>query len=306
LAVVIRGEFTGRVGSITAITGDSAELQLHEFVDPPRFIDILQTEEQQWITLADFFDKLGIDHDSGDIFLSSLRVKFKADGSHPEQFVDFAFTAFSQDRVLDGCCRKRCRGYEVTKRFLAGCQSYLQSPVVGNLYRILKNPLEQETLRVTADMLYGRTGGANILRDLNNYIENNLLARRFFLIDEGICHVSQETLEKMEDLVLPITGTAKKTNEKVTVPIADLVWDGKTKPISNAKGKIGDRVINIASVGSIGFGEAGTVVATFHESNMYTVMLDRSQSKATTLRGRLRSKRGYIAMADDLFFVDQH
>jgi hypothetical protein len=307
-AVIVRGPFAGRCVRITAINGDSAEVELRESNDPTGFIDILKTEEQNWISLSDFFQQLPIDPDNGRAFLSSLRVKFKGDASHSEQFVDFAFTAFSQKRVLDGCCRKRGRDYDVTTQFLSSCRTYLQQPCVGKLHQILRQPTDSESLRVTPDMLYGDRATGQLLHDLNVYIERHLLARRFFLIDEEICHISQVTLEKMESFVLQHFAGNRKLNwtgEKLTLPLADLVWIGKAKPTATTKAKIGARVVNIASVGSIDFGEPGTVVATFHEHNLYYVMLDKMATWATTLRGRLQSKRGYIAKADDLIFVGQ-
>jgi hypothetical protein len=310
--VVIRGQFARRIGKIAAVEGDTAQVTLDAPIEDPPFKEILAGEDDQWMSISDLFRQLRIDPDNGKTFLSSIRVRFKPDGGHPEQYVDFAFTAFGQRRVLDGCCRRRGGDYEVTKHFRDACRSYLERPFVGNLRHLLGQSGDGGMLRVTPDLLYGNGRVGQLLHDLNIYIEGTMLAQRYFLIDEDTCHLSQVTLDKMERLVLDrgapkrVAGkNAKKVEEKVTVDLADLIWPGKTNPKGASAARIGARVVNIASVGSIDFGVVGTVVTVSRHTGLYGVMLDTMQGKATTLRGRLSSKRGYIAHVDDLFFFDQ-
>jgi hypothetical protein len=156
-------------------------------------------------------------------------------------------------------------------------------------------------LRLNPEAIYGDAHFGSYLRDLKGYLEQ-IPARQFFLIDEAICHLSHATLTRMEQVLLP-RKVRRGNGATKRIPLDDLVWPGKAKPIVQGNAKIGTRVVNLTAVGPIKFGARGTVVATYYENAVYSVMLDDVEEYATNLRGRLQSRRGLVAKVDDLFFV---
>jgi hypothetical protein len=105
----------------------------------------------------------------------------------------------------------------------------------------------------------------------------------------------------MERVLIGRTGKPVG-EERVEVPLTDLIWEGRAKQFQQPQAEIGTRVVVIAAVGPVEFGETGTVVAVDVAAGVYSILLDKRATYGTTLRKRLQSKRGYTAKGDDLFF----
>jgi hypothetical protein len=140
------------------------------------------------------------------------------------------------------------------------------------------------------------------LHDLMAYVKDQLPCRRHFLVDEGVRGFAQATVDRMEKVLLT-PGRKVVVAETVQVPLAQLIWHGKSKGAPQPPAEPGARVVNIAPVGPVPFGEAGTVISADPVEGVYSVMLDNPAQFGTLLRNRLQSKRGYVAHAADLLFI---
>jgi hypothetical protein len=304
--LICEGTHAGRTGQFRKLNNDgTADVTLFLFAAPPDFAPMLAGDAQQWISIEVLFEHLKLPRETGLRFLRSLEVKFKG-GHTKKEYVDLACTAMFDRRVVDGCCRRIQGQYEVTRQFEDFARSYLEKPFVGELGKFLREYEQQsEQFHISLESIWGNQGKAKQCKqDLIRFIGLEMPAKRYFLVDDTIHSIAQHTLEQMEAAIrLYRDRDGKRTNEVVTLALDVLTWEGKGKRKAQGKGVIGQRVINVAEIGSIPFGAKGTVVGIDALQGLYYVLLDCDEERATTLRKRLASKRGHVSKIDDLFFV---
>jgi 5'-3' exoribonuclease 1 len=300
VAVITTGPYRGRVGNIVGIMDNTAMVALRRSLAPD-FGNILVRDRQQWISLSDACRRLQLSGDAAQLFFTSLPCRFKTKPEPTE--ADVACTAMSFGRVLDGCCRRRGKAdIWLTNAFVHAARTYLEEPCTGALGQVLRTRRTGDHVRVKASVLFGETPRPGVIPELLTYVREQLPCSRYFLVSETLQGIAQETLDEMERRVLGLTGLQPRA-ENVAIPLDALIWEGRAKTAVRTRAEVGARVVVIAGIGAVPFGETGTVVAIDPVIGLYDVMLDRAATYGTTLRKRLQTKRGFVAKRDDLFFV---
>ncbi|KAH0789099.1 XRN 5'-3' exonuclease N-terminus family protein [Histomonas meleagridis] len=300
--VIVKTDDGYSIGKVVSLDDENVTVQLSKFSEIPSLNEIFEDEDIQWVTNRYLERKLQVIWGA----LSMLLSKFSVD----DQCV--AFTAFNSDpsnkeydRVLDGSCKKNAQGkYIFTKDFCHKFLEYLDSPLVSNLLEFAQN-YDDESMRfsIIGKELWGKDAFQS-KQKLAQYFSKEAYCHKYFLIDKNIDIISQHSLEMIESKLVELKPLETETAETVNVQIQQVIFPGMGKP-KWENIAIGNRVAVISSSGAIPFGETGTVVGVDETTYQAHVILDREQEYANSLRNRLSTNRGIVAMYDDLLVLDK-
>ncbi|OHT04414.1 hypothetical protein TRFO_06295 [Tritrichomonas foetus] len=299
-AIITKGEYTGRLCKIISVDDKTriAKVYLYDYYEPESIISSAN-DASNWIPIASFIT---------DILkgCTSLPEYINPDLMEKQYLCDYEFdfpaTSGRKLKQVSYTLFTKKKGY-----ILEGLVKLNKNAVLIANYKPLKEDIKKyihELIKMknTSPADFDKSDIAKFLKDQFN---SCLLINRFSLCKPNHITISQNMIESLEkELKAQFKKNKIELNQKNAFNFSfdDLLIKGNILKDEQTF-VIGSRVVSISSCGSVPFGTYGTLVGFDTEKEVMFVVTDEELKYGCSLRGRLETRRGFVARKYDFLKV---